>query len=173
MAMTEAAHSAQQAFAKRVALELRIAAKTKSGAWSGRAVARAADVSPRSVSNLAKLGLVPATDLGPVDVLVVMTLDAVGANRPTNRSDPDPRTAALIERDRRVAELVRNNAAALSKTHRLVLVGTCVSLLEEDHEVQAAAAANRFASYIVVPVGMWAATLAGHLGGAVDVGRAA
>lgn len=131
--------------------------------WSLRAVARAAGLSLGSVRNLmrAELGLLERGSLGAGDALCVKVLAELGANRSTNRTSLDSRTALLLRRDRQAITLVREALAAgtLDPTVRLLVRDTEARLVRKDLDVLATLDAYPDDSMRLLPVGRWAAAL--------------
>lgn len=127
-----------------------------------RSVARATGTSLGTVRNLMRpeLGLFAGDQLvplGPVDVLCVRALVALGANRSTNRSTADLHTAALLERDRAAAALLRAafTAGVLRPGTRLLATDEVVWLVAKDHELLAALDDHPTTQLLVLPVGQW------------------
>lgn len=142
------------------------------GDWSIRAVSRAAGLSLGSVRNLmrAELGLLGRGPLGPTDALCVRVLAELGANRSTNRTSLDTRTAVLLDRDRVAIAVVRDavGAGTLDANARLLVRNSDARLVRKDLDVLSALDAYPEDTIRLLPVGRWAAAL-----GIASVGAAA
>ena len=141
-----------------------------------RSVARATGASLGTVRNLMRpeLGLFGddrLVPLGPVDVLCVRALVALGANRSTNRNAADLHTAALLERDRTAVALLRAafTAGTLLPGARLLAIDELAWLVAKDHELLAALDEHPASQLLVLPVGQWAGDLLTGTAGTVPL----
>jgi len=127
--------------------------------WSMRAVSRAAELSVGTVRNLMRpeLGLfLEGNPFGPRDALIARVLFELGAARPTNRADVDARTAKLLDRDRKAAQLLRDADEPLPANARLLATGTDAWLIVRDSELLSALEEHPVDALRILPVGAWA-----------------
>jgi len=127
--------------------------------WSMRAVSRAAELSVGTVRNLMRpeLGLfLEGKPFGPRDALIARVLFELGAARPTNRADVDVRTAKLLDRDRKAAQLLRDADEPLPTNARLLATGTDAWLIVRDSELLSALEEHPVDALRILPVGAWA-----------------
>jgi lambda repressor-like predicted transcriptional regulator len=127
--------------------------------WSMRAVSRAAELSVGTVRNLMRpeLGLfLEGNPYGPRDALIARVLFELGAARPTNRADVDARTAKLLDRDRKAAQLLRSADEPLPAKARLLATGTDAWLIVRDSELLSALEEHPDDALRILPVGAWA-----------------
>lgn len=143
--------------------------------WSLVQVAQAADVSYQFARTANRLGFVDSTALRWHDVLVLRTVDALGGHPTSNRADgqmPD-RVHARVARTRAAAQATRN--ALRQKYMSDVPAPDAIAdmwLVVDDHETVAVDGADRLGATVVratgvalvLPLSMWVAALAEHLG---------
>lgn len=132
---------------------------------SQRWVAARAGVGTQTLSNLHRIGLMPAADeMRAVDAVLALCARTLGANRSTNRrAKPGSRTQEALARDRQVMTLARQllEDGPLEIRTTLVVDG---SRVEVQHALEAVAdwlhqEGDDTEPLVLMPLGRWAASM--------------
>lgn len=150
------------------------------GTVSQRTVSEWSGVSPGTLKNMARIGLLPeAGQLRPHDVVLARIAHALGSTRSTNRdSQQDERTVAAIRRDYEalaiVAErLLRVTAEPLPVRSRLIVHPTGARLITHDYQLLEFCEDDALSHepFHVLPVGAWNDDLQRRLAGPENEGE--